>query len=91
MKQPPSLRDSLLDATWQWCGDELRAGREISWDDLAPIRGAFALLRDGGVPEKAADIAGTNNISLAIWERALDIHHGAVPPAVIPERETRAA
>ena len=85
MKQPPSLRNSLLDATWKWCGDELRAGREISWSDLAPIRHAFAILRDGGAPGKAALIAGANDISLAIWERALDIHHGTVPPGFSPE------
>jgi len=91
MKQPPSLRDALLDATWKWCGDELRAGREISWDDLAPIRETFTLLRDGGSVEVAAVIAGANDISLLIWERALDIHHGTAAPAVVPDRETRAA
>ena len=66
-----------------WSGMRANVGGMATHPVAADLAGfdVTALLRDGGAPGKAALIAGANDISLAIWERALDIHHGTVPPA----------
>jgi hypothetical protein len=80
MKQPPSLLNALLDATWKWCRVALDQGRPIPADASAPIKAARRRLIDGASPEEAAVVAGQTDIGLEIWELAVDLHHGYCPP-----------